>query len=154
MILETNAGYQVVLIMPKRYRIAYFLTPSFPRSISNYWGITEQGVRYEPDVTGWIDRLSSASLTDPDCRGDVEEICKLVTDEMRSWKKNEALGMKTPQPFNDADIARVVAAYVDLDNKDMFLESFEMCPFKVLPSTFRSVGAALLRYGLESLLPK
>ena len=140
--------------MPKRYRIAYFLTPSFPRIISNYWGMTKnKGVRYEPDVTGWIDRLS-ASLSDPDCRGDVEEICKLVTNEMRSWKKNEALGMKAPQPFNDADIARVVAAYVDLDNKDMFLESFEMCPYKVLPLTFRFVGAALLRYELESLLPK
>lgn len=140
--------------MPKRYRIAYFLTPSFPRTISNYWGMTKnKGVRYKPDVTGWIDRLS-ASLSDPDCRGDVEEICKLVTHEMRNWKKKEALGMKNPQPFNDADIARVVAAYVDLDNKDMFLESFEMCPYKVLPSTFRSVGAALLRYELESLLPK
>jgi hypothetical protein len=154
LVLKTDAAYQVVLIMPKRYRIAYFLTPSFPRIVSNYWGITDRGVRYEPDVSGWIDRLSATSLSDPDCRGDVEEICKLVTDEMRGWKKNEALGMKTPPPFNDADIARVVAAYVDMDNKGMFLESFEMCPYKVLPSTFRSVGAALLRYELESLLPK
>ena len=82
------------------------------------------------------------------------EICKLVTDAMRDWKLQETRGGNSPQPFNGADIARVMAAFVDLDNKDLFLETFAMCPYKVPSCTFKAVASALLRYGLESLLPK
>ncbi|KAE9375131.1 hypothetical protein N431DRAFT_555630 [Stipitochalara longipes BDJ] len=147
----------VVLVMPKQYRIDYFLTPSFPHIVKTYWGGTEmKGTAYTPDVTGWIDRLSTSFNQSGDSgdRQDLEQICKLVTNAMQNWKKKEAQGIKLSQPYSSADIARVVAAFVDLDNKDLFLETFEMCPYKVPASTFKSVGAALLRYGLNSLLPK
>ena len=58
-----SQSIQVLLFMPKEYRIGYFLTPTFPRVVKTYWGsMSEKGTRYAPDVTGWIDRLS-ASLT-------------------------------------------------------------------------------------------
>jgi hypothetical protein len=148
---------QVVLFMPKQYRINYFLTPTFPHIVRNYWGGMERkGTTYAPDVTGWVDRLSASFNQSGDSgdRQDLEEICKLVTDFMRDWKLKEARGGKTPQPFSSADIARVSVACVDLDNKDLFLEAFEMCSYKMPPLAFKSVGAALLRYGLDSLLPK
>jgi hypothetical protein len=85
------------------------------------------------------------------------EICTLVLDTIRRWKRKVAHGVpeiQNPPPYSNADIARVVAACVDLDNKDLFLEAFELCPYKIPTSTFKSVGAALLRYQLQSLLPK
>lgn len=147
--------------MPKTYRISWFFTPSFPRAVGNSWDwTTEKGTTYTPDVTGWIDRLSGSYLNqsgDSDDRKDLVEICTLVLDSIRGWKRKEAHGVpekQNPPPFSSADIARVVAACVDLDNKDLFLEAFELCPYKVPASTFKSVGAALLRYQLQSLLPK
>lgn len=59
-----------------------------------------------------------------------------------------------PVPFSDQAIVRVVALCVELNEKDMFLEAYEMYSKKVAIETFESVGAAFLRYELESLLPK
>ena len=136
--------------MPKEYRIDHFLTPTFPRTVKTYWGgMSTKGTFYGPDVSGWIDRLSGD-------RQDLAEICKLVTDAMRVWKRQDPGGNihRAPQPYSAVDIASVMAACVDLDNKNLFIETFEMCPYDVPASPFKSVGSGLLRYGLESLLPK
>jgi hypothetical protein len=63
--------------MPKQYRIDYFMTPSFPQAVKNYWGGTEiTGTAYAPDVIGWIDRLSLSFKQSGDFgdRKDLEEI--------------------------------------------------------------------------------
>lgn len=76
---------------------------------------------------------------------------------MEKWKKNQTEGVppeQNPPPFSDADIARAIVACVDLEKRDLFLEAFELCPYKVPAPTFKAVGIALSRYGLEFLLPK
>ena len=74
---------------------------------------------------------------------------------MRKWHGHAVRGYSnTNAPYRSADIARVMVACVDLNNENLFLETFEMCPYKVPASTFKSVGTGLLRYGPESLLPK
>lgn len=63
--LKTNTGHQVVLIIPKQYRISWFLTPTFSCIVAPAWGCswtTTKGVRYAPDVIGWVDRLSAGYL--------------------------------------------------------------------------------------------
>jgi hypothetical protein len=147
--------------MPKSYRIDWFLTPSFPRPIRTLWSWTEtRGIRYEPDVVGWFDRLSASYPNQPidsDDRKDLEAICKLVLNAARKWKKGDSEGVPprpNEPPFSSADIARVLVACVDLDKKDLFLEAFELLPYGVPASTFKAFGTALLRYGLKTLLPK
>lgn len=143
--------------MPKQYRIEYFLTPTFPRIERNYWGGTDaKGPTYAPDVKGWVDRLLASfnQSGNPSDRQDLEEICKLVTTSMQNWRKKESQGINEQQPFSGTDISSVVAASVALDNKDVFLETFELCPYKIPSSIFISIGTALLRYGMLSLLPK
>lgn len=140
--------------MPKQYRISYFLTPTLPYVVRHYGTFAEtKGTTYAPDVTAWCDRLS-AHLDNPSDRRDLEEVCKQVTDSMQVWRKRVARGPKDQQPFNSTDVARVVVASVDLDNKERFLEAFEICPYEIPASTFKSVAAAALRYKLASILPK
>jgi hypothetical protein len=147
--------------MPKKYRLGYFLTPGFPRIIDRYYGMLEEEIaRYAPDVTGWVDRLSASFMNQPndsDSKKDLEEICNLVIKPIQKWKNKMSqgvLGKEIPPPFTSQDVARVAAACVELNNKELFLEAFEACPNKIPTGTFRAVGVAFLRYGLESMLPK
>lgn len=143
--------------MPKQYRIGYFLTPTFPYVVRRYGMYAEtKGTTYAPDVTAWCDRLSTnlKHSDNPSDRRDLEEVCKRVTDSMQVWREREAGGLKGQQPFNSTDIARVVVASVELDNKERFLEAFEICPYEIPASTFKSIAAAALRYKLASILPK
>ena len=143
--------------MPKQYRIKYFLTPTFPCVVRDYGSFVDtKGTTYAPDVTAWCDRLSAnpKHSGNPSDRRDLEEVCKLVTDSMQIWRKKLASGLKDQQPFNSTDIARVVVASADLDNKERFLEAFEICPYGIPASTFKSVVATALRHKLASILPK
>lgn len=143
--------------MPKQYRIGYFVTPTFPQIVEQYYGPPEtKGVAYSPNVVAWCDRLSAnlQRSNDPDDRRDLKEVCERVIASMQKWKDKTARGLAEPQPFNSNDIARVAMASVDLDEKERFLEAFEMCPHEIPALTFRSVTAGALRYKLASLLPK
>lgn len=143
--------------MLKQYRIEYFLTPTFP-NVARYYGTyaVTKGKIHAPNVTAWCDRLSiSLEQSDnPSDRRDLEEVCKQVTNSVQAWRKREARGIKGHHPFNSTDIARVVVASADFDNKKRFLEAFGICPYEIPASTFKSVAAALLRYRLVSMLPK
>jgi hypothetical protein len=67
--------------------------------------------------------------------------------EEYSWQRSAA-------PFSENVVARVVSLSVELDSETMFLGAFDLYSKEVATSTFQSVGVALLRFGLESLLPK
>jgi len=57
-------------------------------------------------------------------------------------------------PFSDNAVARVVSLAVELNEEKMFLVAFDLWTKKVNLETFESVGMALVRYRLDSLLPR
>lgn len=117
-----------------------------------------------------IDRLTAELSRDPTAvavREDLRQICEIVIRRTRSYKKlivkldelqkaGKVPGYRPtpPVPFSEEAIARVVALCVDLNEKEMFLEAYELYSKKLAMEIFESVGVALLRYGLESLLPR
>ncbi|KAH6692885.1 hypothetical protein BKA61DRAFT_742360 [Leptodontidium sp. MPI-SDFR-AT-0119] len=145
----------VVLVMPKESRLSCFITPTRPITETSPWGtVTEKGPAYIPDVTGWIDRLTAKILTvsgGPEDLKDLEMICQDVLCRLKGWK---TVTPNDPPPHPDVDLARVISACVELDKKEMFLTGFTLCPAKVPSSMFKSVGIALVRWDLESVLPQ
>lgn len=141
--------------MPKESRLSCFITPTRPITETSPWGtVTEKGPAYIPDVTGWIDRLTAKILTvsgGPEDLKDLEMICQDVLCRLKGWK---TVTPNDPPPHPDVDLARVISACVELDKKEMFLTGFTLCPAKVPSSMFKSVGIALVRWDLESVLPQ
>ncbi|KAH7327404.1 hypothetical protein BKA65DRAFT_597938 [Rhexocercosporidium sp. MPI-PUGE-AT-0058] len=145
----------VALIMPKESQLSCFMTPTGPITDTSYYGSgREKGPAYVPDVTGWIDRLTARILTEsgePEDVKDLETICQDVLSRMKGWKTVQS---NDPPPYPDADLGRVIAACVELDKKEMFLEGFELGPANVPSSMFKLVGNALVRWDLAFLLPQ
>lgn len=140
------------------------------RSPYEYSPWASQDEPKQEKVFRWIDRLTAELATNPTAdavREDLRQICEIVIERTRAYKilaphlderkkagDFSAYRPTPPLPFSNEAIARVVALCVDLDEKRMFLESYEIYSKKVAIETFKSVGVALLRYELESLLPK
>jgi hypothetical protein len=90
-------------------------------------------------------------------REDLRQICQTVIQKTQKFKtapEPKHHWQIQPAPFSDEAIARVVALSVELNDEKLFLDAYDIYSKKVPIETFHSVGIALLRYGLESLLPK
>jgi acetylornithine deacetylase/succinyl-diaminopimelate desuccinylase-like protein len=139
-----------------------FLTSNIENSIYRLYD-SSNGMEM-PKITQWIDRLSARladNSTDDDAREDLRQICKAVIQKSKQWKNTPApiyswqrSAAATPSPFSDNVVARVVALAVELDSETMFLDLFDLYSKEAATSIFQSVGKAVLKFGLESLLPK
>jgi hypothetical protein len=111
-------------------------------------------------VIQWIDRLTAAlakNVTDDAIREDMRQICQTVIRETQKFRlaPQPKYSWQTPiAPFSDEAIARVVSLCVELGDQKLFLNAYELYSKRVAPETFESIGKALLRYELQSLLPK
>jgi hypothetical protein len=113
----------------------------------------------QADILTWIERFSSRlseNAGDAEAAENLSQICKLVLTRSRLHKFNPpaSLWARETPPFPDEVLARVLRVSVDLSDKVSFMGLFEMCPEEADLVTFRAVGMALLRFDLESLLPK
>jgi len=115
----------------------------------------------KPRIIDWIERISgelSRNAEDADARQSLEDICKLVISRTKLWKARtpavqSRFSRDIPPPFSDHVLSRVIAACFYIDEQDLFLEAFYICPANASPLALQSIGAALLRYDLRNLLP-
>lgn len=133
----------------------YFLTANIKKNQYQFYGSPN------PKVVQWIDRLSARladDSTDDTTRDDLAQICKTVIRKSKEWKNTPAPAHswqpKAAAPFSDDVVGRVITLSVKLDCETMFLDAFDLYSKEVATTTFHSVGVALLRFGLEPLLPK
>ena len=158
--------------MPRSCRVEFFLDPNAVKKSRYSWHSNTQ--TETPKVIEWVDRLSrelSDSPSDQNIQEDLENICKLVIHKLKSWNPDPpsgySYGVSRIPPFSDEVLARIIALSVELDKKSLFLEAYEIWSARSLatistesssgnlyPLMLRSIGIALLRYDLESLLPR
>jgi hypothetical protein len=111
-------------------------------------------------VIQWIDRLTAKlgkDSADDVVREDLLQICQTVirkTQKFKTAPEPKYRWHTKPAPFSEEAIARVVTLSVELNDEKMFLDAYDIYSKKVAIETFDSVGVALLRYRLQSLLPK
>jgi hypothetical protein len=161
----------VAILIPKSYRINFFLEPPTSQnnsySFSHYSSTSEQA---KPRVLEWIDWLLAKSIEDPSNTSnkyDLAQICKMVTRRIKAWRLKPAPALSwretTSPPFPNEVLARVVKLSVELDEKVLFVDAYglwadrgphEAVLEKSSPETFQYAGIAFLRYDLEHLLPK
>jgi len=158
--------------MPRSCRVEFFLGPNAVKKSLYSWDSDPQTVT--PKVMEWVDRLSrelSNSPSDHTIQQDLENICKLVIRKLKAWKSDPpsrySYGVSRTPPFSDEVLTRIIALSVELDKISHFMNGYEiwsarsLATFSVESSCghssllmFRSIGTALLRYNLESLLPR
>jgi hypothetical protein len=143
--------------MPKSHRMEFFFSQKSDKHRLYY---SHSSDSKKSQVTTWIDRLSGELLQPSKSEAaqeSLKQICEMVTSRMQTFISGptpaHSFERKYP-PFSDEDIFRVIKTCVDVDMKDLFLAAYEICPEKLTPFMFQSVGLALLRYDLESLLDK
>jgi hypothetical protein len=148
----------VAILVPRSHRIEFFLSPTGTKTNGYAYSCSEKASE-KPKVIVWLDRLTeefSSTSSNDTAREDLEQICKMVIRQTKAWKAFPPPAQswqRKPAPFSDEILMRVVTTTVNIDNNAMFLDAYHLCSGKVFPSMFRSVGTALLRYNLKSLLP-
>jgi hypothetical protein len=136
----------------------FFLSSAKERSTSRY-SLQFQDKEKEK-VIQWIDRLMAElakNATDGALRENLRQICQTVIRKTQKFKvaPQPKYSWQTPTaPFSDEAIARVVSLCVELGDQKLFLDAYELYSKRVALQTFESIGKALLRYELQSLLPK
>lgn len=136
----------------------FFITSGVEKK--SYMSWIEPNETPTPRAMQWIERLTAElarDSNDDSAREDLYQICKMVIRQSKKWKNAPApvrSWQRTPVPFSEEVVAQVVTLSVELDDKKLFLDALDLYSIKVATETFQSVGIALLRWGLESLLPK
>lgn len=155
-LVQAADRHQVAVILPKTHRMEFLLTGSSPYRLYSASKETEK-----PKVIQWIDRLSArlaGGSTDDAAREDLEQICKSVIRKLKQWKNTpppvDSWRKSAAAPFSDDVVARIVSLSVELDIETIFVAAFDFYSKEMAASAFQSVGVAVLRFGLESLLPK
>ncbi|TAQ83888.1 hypothetical protein B7494_g7785 [Chlorociboria aeruginascens] len=104
-------------------------------------------------IGSWLDRLKADYISNNSFgfngtpKQDISQICDaMVRKTLECQMKN------TEHPFSQDIVAKVIATAIDLEEKDMFLDTFQMCSKSVSSSVFRCAGIAMLRWDLRSLL--
>ncbi len=147
--------------MPNSCRIDFFF-PVKRVGLRGYggWRRSSSVDDGRPNILTWIKRFSAnldANARDKESAESLSQICELVVARTLAYNRRPTPTqsyIREDPPFSDEVLSWVLKACVDLNDKDMFVDAFDVCPYKAEPSTFRAVGRAFLRYGLESLLPK
>jgi len=107
-----------------------------------------------------LDNMTTELSSNPDSEStktELSHICDTVTRQMTGWKARSYSRVSytlSYAPFSDEVVARVIAITLELDKKEKFLAAYDVCSKKMPLGVFRSIGIALVRYDLESLLPK
>lgn len=149
----------MVIVVPKSRRIEFLLSPSSTKK-DEYWYRHYEKVPEEPRVIAWLDSLTEELCRNPSSitvREDLVQICDMVIRQTYVWKARpppiQQWQLTGPAPFSDEVLTRIVTTTVVLDSKKMFVDAYYHCSGKRSLPMFRSVGTALVRYDLQSLLP-
>jgi hypothetical protein len=138
----------------------FFLSSARERSTSRYSLQFQDKEKEKEKVIQWIDRLTAElakNATDGALRENLRQICQTVIRKTQKFKHapQPKYPWQTPiAPFSDEAIARVLSLCVELDDQKLFVDAYELYSKRVALQTFESIGKALLRYELQSLLPK
>jgi hypothetical protein len=136
----------------------FFLTSAKEKRTSRY-SLQFQDKEKEK-VIQWIDRLVAElakHATGDAPRESLRQICQTVIRKTQKFKlaPQPKYSWQTPiAPFSDEAVARVVTLCLELEDEKLFLDAFELYSKGVALETSESIGKALLRYELQSLLPK
>lgn len=137
----------------------FFPEPRKKKYEYTYWNTPKP--EYKPQVATWIEILS-ADLPEnsqvPAChsREFLEHICIAVMQRMASWRSLSQKSNSSDQqsPFSDDEICLVMNIMIDfLKRGDLIPQALDGIPDKNTLA-LQSIGSALLRYDLRSLLPK
>lgn len=148
----------VALIIPRSHHIEFFLSSAKERR--TYRSTLQFQDKEKEKVIQWIDRLTAELAENPTCdapREALHQICQTVIQKTQKFKlaPQPKYSWQTPiPPFSDEAIAQVVSLCVELDDQKLFVDAYELYSKRVALQTFESIGKALLRYDLQSLLPK
>lgn len=107
---------------------------------------------FEERVKIEIHRQRGIMLLNPDDHAAQDDLNQVIRLVIRKHKRKH--GMSVIGRFSDDFIAHVITTCLDIDNKTLFLDSVDVCSDWAFSLASQLVGAALLRYDLESSLPK
>ncbi|KAH7400217.1 hypothetical protein BKA64DRAFT_744854 [Cadophora sp. MPI-SDFR-AT-0126] len=160
--LQHSYHKTIAVIMPKSYRATFFIGPYLDFE-SKCYQRGERGIRKPTEITSLFEEFSSDLARNPD---DVDiliglqQICELVNrrsqDSIASgapYLRAERVTRYNPY-FSEEFRIRILSTCVDIGSKEMFLEAYDLGPETLPPSAFRSIGEAIARFNLYSLLPK
>lgn len=100
------------------------------------------------DPIKWLDKISKEMIETPKSadagRVEMAKICNLIINQAKA----------SSQKYSDAVLARVLQAVADLDDKDLFLDAYDLLSGKVPAYAFGFIGAVVSRHNLLELLPQ
>jgi hypothetical protein len=158
----------VALIMPKDYRVEFFLDPArtVPYS-SSYRSIYGQPEPEKSLLLVWHDRFVYELVTNPSdgsARENLEALCRMVPKKLKSWRLETSHFQQTPTdydygptkdyqpykaPFSERIVEQILCTTLEiLDSKELFSEAFSVWPEKATPQMFEQSGIAWVRYDL------
>ena len=150
----------MAILVHKSQRMEFLLSPNANRDLSDYNPWSPDNKRESPDVLDWINRLTkelSLNPGDERVQDELEQICKMVIRRTKAYL-TRPIPTKSWQtisaPFSDQVVTRIITTTIELNNKTLFVDAYDSCSLKTDLPIFRLVGCAILRYDLESLLPK
>jgi hypothetical protein len=142
--------------------LTQFFFPGPGRDENNPYGYyATPETAYKPQVTSWIQRLTSTLSRNPhdeDARDLLSQICMVLMQRMKAWKDlpppKPYWKRQPPQPPSDEEMSLAVSAIIEvLDSRELILLAVDSGLDKATES-LEPIGAALLRYDLKSILPK
>ncbi|KAH7327403.1 hypothetical protein BKA65DRAFT_597937 [Rhexocercosporidium sp. MPI-PUGE-AT-0058] len=151
----------VAIIIPKARRIEFFISPYLDTASESYQ-FSDRGSRKPGNVASLIQELSddlSRSPGDAKILNGLEQICTLVIRRSLELKASEDPNRNTDNtPFFSEQIRiRILSTCVDINSKELFLEAYDLCPDELPLASFpafRTIGVAVLRFKLHSILSK
>ncbi|KAK0102673.1 hypothetical protein ONS95_006275 [Cadophora gregata] len=152
----------IALIMPKSHQVEFRINP-YLDSASQSYQQAERGTRRPKEVDSLIEELYgdlAQSPGDPGILHGLEQICKLVIRRSHDLKISETPHLRTEWHTKDTPFFpektrnRILSTCVDIGNKELFLEAYDLSPKRLPLSAFRDIGVAIARFDINSILPE
>ena len=161
-LLELIALMKIALVMPKYHRAEFFVGPYLDTASESYQR-GERATGTPKGVASMVEELSNDLAHSPgnlSILSGLEKICKLVIRRSQelmasdaSYRWSEARTKHTPFFSGELRI-RILLTCIDIGNKELFLEAYDLFQDRLPISSFRNIGVAVRRFNLESMLPK
>ncbi|KAL5331156.1 hypothetical protein ACEPPN_000685 [Leptodophora sp. 'Broadleaf-Isolate-01'] len=136
-----------------------FLLPDTTTNPSRGWD-REPICKNQTDVLKWLEYFSPKQ-SEPDnteAKEGVSQICDLVSGRMRVYRSRPPAKhwweREMSPPFGKDVLAQCLKVAFEAGNMDALLKILDVCPNDLPPSAFSYVGRAMLRYTLDSNIPK
>lgn len=151
----------MAILVPKSHRVQFFLAPTDRVAIGSVPPFVLTNERHQK-VVHWLNKVSKELCRDPNDTSaleDFKQICTMVVRHMKAcnapppgpgplWRNQKEV------TYSDDVMIQIIETAIAIDCKNLFVDVLEVFLGKFTLSLFESVGAALLQYGLESLLLK